>query len=203
MIPREEEEGLVLLVGKDAQSRSGAQKANFTTSQHGWTIKRQISCGLWDASGHLNGSVQLLFLSRQRDPGEGSWPVRTWFGFLIGKMRKLTRFISQISFNGNVCVFVDTLKSLQGKSSLLRSKQNRLFGAHFVLKRSTANHKAREHKTANFISFGLPDKDEHITETCAKHAAQTLSRIALIYFQLPGQMRQPPKCHRLWVCKSI
>lgn len=72
MIPREEEEGLVLLVGKDAQSRSGAQKANFTTSQHGWTIKRQISCGLWDASGHLNGSVQLLFLSRQRDPGEGS-----------------------------------------------------------------------------------------------------------------------------------
>lgn len=119
-------------------------------------------------------------------------------------MRKLTRFISQISLNGNVCVFVDTLKSLQGKFSLLRSKQNRLFGAHFVLKRSTANHKAREHKTANFISFGLPNKDDYITEPCAKHAAQTLSRIALIYFQLPGQMRQqPPKCHRLWVCKSI
>lgn len=72
MIPREEEEGLVLLVGKDAQSRSGAQKADFTTAQHGCTIKRQVLCGLWDASGRLKGSVQLLFLSRQRDLGEGS-----------------------------------------------------------------------------------------------------------------------------------
>lgn len=59
---------------------------------------------------------------------------------------------------------MDTLQSLQGKSSLRRSNQSSLFEAHFVLERSTANHSAREHETANFISFGLPDKDDYIKE---------------------------------------
>ena len=99
-------------------AEAGFGKRTSPSSQHRWTHRSQVLCCLWEKSGHLNRSAQSL--SRKRDLEEGPYDLGPQFPNLEYEEANHI-YLNSLSTLTSL-FFMDILKSLQGKSSLTRSK---------------------------------------------------------------------------------
>lgn len=147
---REEEESIGPIGAKGCPKQELGWESGLGFVPDWVTNRSQALCCLREESGHWNRSVCSFCLHTVA--GERAL-VQLGPEFPIQKRRKLTRFISKISFNSDFSVFIDTLKSLQDKSSL--RDQNRTGCLGHILYRKGLPQTTAPGSTKQQISFPL------------------------------------------------